>query len=517
MENKLLLVSLFGFISGVLFHSFFDFGMAFSVFAVVLALAVYLAGIVETTPASAPRRGGRYLSVGIFLLVAGLGMFRYDLSELHKNNPTLDRLLNQKVTLFGVVSDEPDERENSVRLTILADSILQNGETAPVKAKILAVMPLYPKFKYGDRLELLGLLSRPENFADPSGKIFDYQGYLAKEGIYYELERPVGKLVASDKGNFLKAGLFKIKRAFLDNIGALIPEPHASLLGGLVVGAKHSLGKNLLDDFRRAGVIHIVVLSGYNITIVAEAVIKFFGFLPRYLGQSLGALSIILFAIMTGGSATIVRASVMALLVILARVTGRRYAITRALILAGFLMVLENPKILVFDSSFQLSFMSTLALIYVSPVLEKYFTFVTERLGLRSVVVATLSTQIFVLPMLLYKMGELSLVALPVNLLILLIIPATMFFGFMAGLAGFVSLISAFPFAVAAYALLQYQLQVVEFFSHLRFASLAVGNFPLWLAVLCYVFYMAIFLRLRPKNGANFAGPEKVFVDAVPI
>jgi competence protein ComEC len=297
--------------------------------------------------------------------------------------------------------------------------------------------------------------------------------------------------------------LFDLKHAFTKSVGALIPEPHASLLGGLVVGAKQSLGKNLLDDFRRAGVIHIVVLSGYNITIVAEAVMNFFYFLPRYLGQTFGAIGIILFAIMTGGSATVVRASIMALLVILARASGRKYDITRALLLAGFLMVLQNPKILVFDSSFQLSFMSTLALVYVSPILKKYFMFVTEKFGLRSVVVATLSTQIFVLPMLLYKMGELSIVALPVNLLVLSAIPATMFFGFLSGVIGFISSILAFPVAFVTYVLLDYELKVVEFFSHLPFASVAVSSFPFWVAVSCYAIYFVLYFIFKMKDGVT--------------
>ena len=230
---------------------------------------------------------------------------------------------------------------------------------------------------------------------------------------------------------------------------------------------------------------------------------KLFSFLPRYAGELFGAFSIVLFAILTGGSATVVRASIMALLVILAKVVARKYNITRALIFAGVLMIFQNPKILVFDSSFQLSFMSTLALIYVSPLFEEKFSFVTEKFGLRSVVVATLSTQIFVLPMLLYKMGELSLVALPVNLLILSIIPATMFFGFFAGVFSFVSKLVAFPFSFITYGLLEYELRVVEFFAHLPFASLKVQLFPLWLAVIFYASFAVFFFFLKKKNTAK--------------
>ncbi|MDO8590855.1 MAG: ComEC/Rec2 family competence protein [bacterium] len=500
MNDRALLICLGGFVVGVLVRSFFDFGFAFALFFLLISGAVYLLGKIEPPSLPASREGRGQALFALFVFAAALGMLRFNLSELHKNNPVLDRYLNERVTLRGTIIDEPDERTDSMRLTIALDSLVAGAEPVQVSTKVLVVADLYPKFQYGDRLEILGLLAEPKNFADAGGKIFDYQSYLAKESIYYQITRPKINLLSSGEGNFIVEKLFKFKQAFLRRVSLLIPEPHASFLGGLVVGAKHSLGQNLLDDFRRAGVIHIVVLSGYNITIIAYFIEWLFSRFRKKLRLVLASVGIILFAIMVGGSATVVRASIMALLVILARTTGRRYDITRALVLAGFLMVLQNPKILVFDSSFQLSFMSTLALIYVSPIIEKRFRFVSEKFGLRSIVIATLATQIFVLPMLLYKMGELSLVALPVNLLILSAIPATMFFGFLTGVVGFLSTTLAFPFAFITYGLLSYELQVVEFFSHLPFASIAVNDFPLWFAMLLYLLYFMIYLRFRPQS-----------------
>lgn len=219
----------------------------------------------------------------------------------------------------------------------------------------------------------------------------------------------------------------------MDSISSVVPEPHASLLGGLVFGAKRSLGTELLDKFRTAGVIHIVVLSGYNVTIVADAIMRALSFLPQTFSMMFGGAGIILFAIMTGGNATIVRASVMALLVVIARATGRVYEITVALIVAGFLMILHNPKILAFDASFQLSFLATLGLVYLAPLLERYFHFVPKKFQIREFALSTTATQLFVLPFLLYRIGEISLVALPANILILAFVPLTMFFWFSCG------------------------------------------------------------------------------------
>jgi len=193
----------------------------------------------------------------------------------------------------------------------------------------------------------------------------------------------------------------------------------------------------------------------------------------------------------------------MALLVLLARATGRTYVITRALFIAGFFMILHNPKILVFDSSFQLSFMATLGLIYLAPKIEQYFKLVPTKWQLREFATATVATQLFVLPMILYKMGDLSLVALPVNILVLAFIPITMLFGFLTGVVGFVSTLLSLPLAYVTFALLSYQLKIVEVFASFPYASLHIESFPLWLAVLFYAVYGLVIWRLYKRKSST--------------
>jgi competence protein ComEC len=507
VSDRYLYAGLLGFGVGVFLRSFFHFGFSFSVFLVFLGIVIFFYIFA--------RQSGEtfrpLLFLPVFLCALGLGFLRFDVSDLGRGDPALLRAVDTTVSLQGVITSEPDEREGTVKLTVSLEKLFAAGGEEAVGGKILLTADLPNSFHYGDRIKFSGTLRTPRNFGSGEGApVFDYVSYLAKDGIYYEMFRPRLSLVSSGNGNIVSRELFRLKEAFVGNIGKVVPEPHASLLDGLVVGAKQSLGKSLLDDFRVAGVIHIVVLSGYNITIVAEAIMKFFAFLPQAFGLSFGAVGIILFAIMTGGSATVVRASLMALLVVLSQATGREYKITRALLLAGFFMVLQNPRILVFDASFQLSFLSTIALIYVSPLIEPRLWWITEKCGLRGIITATVATQIFVLPLLLYKTGMLSLVALPVNLLILPLIPVTMFFGFFAGVSAFLWTVLALPFAYLAYLLLAYELSVVEFFSHLPFAAVAVNNVPLWLVPVTYLVYVLIYLRFRPTPKTGRGGGEKI-------
>ena len=477
--NRVVVALLLGFSGGVLMRSFYDFGWNFALLFIFLGLT--LVGIFYIF-----KFQKFVFFAALFFFAFGLGVLRYDFKETR--NAELENKIGQKISFQGVIIDEPDEKENYTRLVVEEDK---------TKTKILAAARRYPIFRYGDRVEIFGKLGQPEKFSD-----FDWPVYLAKEDIYFEMAYPQIKLISSDGGFWLKRKLFDIKEKFIANLSAVIPEPNAGYLAGLTVGAKQAMPKSLLEDFRKTGVIHIVVLSGYNVTIAAYAIMKILGFLPQIVGISLGIFGIMLFALLTGASATVVRASIMASLALLARATGRIHQITVALLAAGFLMILHNPKILRFDSSFQLSFLATLALIYVSPIVENKLSFVPKKFNLREIAGATLSTQIFILPFLLYKMGLFSAVALAVNLLILIFVPATMFFGFASGIAGFISQILSIPFGWIAYAFSAYELWVVDIFSKLPFASFNI-SISFWPMILIYSIYIIILFKLNRKYALD--------------
>ncbi len=517
--DKIFFLSIAGLVTGIFLHSFVSFGVSFSLFFLLVSIAFLILPFLKggdpkgegfkssasedlgTRPNDGSvgrasfRKGGISL-VSVFILATGIGMLRYDFAERSSAKGGLETSVGQTVALQGLIADEPDVREANTHLVLKVS--LKEGTT-----QVLLVAPHEPRYEYGDKVEVHGKLELPKNFIDEKTlREVDFASYLAKDGVYYEMFQPKITRISRGEGNKMVEALFAFKNAFIKNIDSLIPQPHASLLGGLVVGAKQSLGKELLDDFRTVGVIHIVVLSGYNITIIAVFIEWLLSRLRKNLRLGLSACAMLLFALMVGASATVIRATVMALLALLARGTGRMYAVTRALLVAGAIMLFHNPKILVFDVSFQLSFLATLGLIYVSPFVEPHVKWVTERLHFREIVVATVATQIFVLPFLLYKMGMFSIVSLVVNLLVLSAIPLTMLFGFLAGILAFVSSTLATPFAYVSYLLLAYELTIVEWFAKLPFASVAVPYFPLWLVIFWYGVYAVGFLLWRNRQLA---------------
>jgi len=395
--------------------------------------------------------------------------------EIFENN------IGQKVLFKGEIIDEPDIREKNQKLTLEVKA--GNEET-----KILVTTSLDQDFKYGDEVSVMGMLEKPDNFLTDQGKTFDYIHYLKKDGIYYVMSFVDIKILSHNHGNFIKSFLFLAKEKFIFTMNRAIPAPESLLMGGLILGEKSSFSQALRQSFVNTGTIHIVALSGYNVTIVAEWIIKIFSFLPKNFGIGVGIFSILLFVFMTGGSSTAIRAGIMAILALVARATGRNYDVARAIVIAGVLMVLLNPFILIYDVSFQLSFLATIAVIFLSPRMEKYFMWIPWH-WLRDIVTVTFSAYIFVTPFILYNMGNFSLVALPANIAVLPFIPFTMMIGFITGFVGLIFFPFSTPFGYISYFLLHYELGAIAFFSNLPFASFTIPIFPLWLTILIYLFF----------------------------
>ena len=172
-------------------------------------------------------------------------------------------------------------------------------------------------------------------------------------------------------------------------------------------------------------------------------------------------------------------------------------------------MLAANPRILVFDPSFQLSFLATLGLLYGAPIAERYLRFITKKFNLREIAAATIATQIFVLPLLLYMTGQLSIAALPVNLLALPAVAPAMLFGFLAGLTAFLGAVIAFPFAIIAYILLAYILALVALFSAIPFAGISISSFSVWAMWVMYALYAIVFIKLKNRFDAARAEQDE--------
>ncbi len=391
-----------------------------------------------------------------------------------------DDVVLAEVVVSGVVVDVPDVRENNTRFTIRPNDMESN---------VLAVVSNFSRgqnIQYGDMVSVRGVLETPENFITSSGNEFNYKRYLANKDIYFIIKNAELNLVSKGNTSNIKRGLFKIRDAFMRNINHVLVSPESDLANGLLLGARGGFDQETRDEFVSTGTIHIIALSGYNVTIVAEQVMRGLGHVfAQTVSIVIGGLFVVLFVVMAGASATAVRAGLMALIMLFARMTGRMYDAGRALVIVALLMVAYDARV-VTDISFQLSFIATFGVLFITPKVISWVWFLPSRFGIREIGATTISATISVLPILLYTTGIFSIVSLPTNILILPLIPLTMFFAFCAGLLGFISPIISIPFAYVAHLLLSYILGIIHFSASLPFASFTIKSFPLIITLILY-------------------------------
>lgn len=421
---------------------------------------------------------------------------------LNDKKTVLDGFVGKKISFVGVLSDEQERREFNTRLFVRVNEV--NGEEIHSKTKVLVTTGNPKNFRYGDVAQVEGELILPENFYTDTGREFDYIGYLRAGNTRFLVKNASVKVIGHAPPSRILDVLFSAKRAFVGSLAKMLPEPQSSLAAGILIDGKQSINGELQEKFRKTGLVHIVVLSGYNVSIVAEAIGRAFMFLPRFAGLFSAGLGIVAFAAITGASATVVRASIMALLVLFSRMSLKNYDPVRGLFLASFLMLIHNPAILLHSPSFQLSFLATFAVVKITPIFEKKARFIPERFGLRAFAVSNVVVQIFLFPILSWMTGFFSAVSLPANLLVLPLVPLTMLAGFATALLGFLFRFLALPFAFLSHILLSYELAIVDFFAGFSLSEIPFGIFSGWFVAVIYVlaiFSFLIILKNKEERG----------------
>ncbi|MBX9765287.1 ComEC family competence protein [Patescibacteria group bacterium] len=388
-------------------------------------------------------------------------------------SPALDSAVGTKVEIEGIIVRDPDVREKFIFLTVAVKEIA--GVPIYGNTRILVSVDRFSEYTYGDRVLLSGKLKLPEAFETDGGRTFNYPKYLLAHGVTHTMPFADAKVLTSGEGNEIVSALLSVKHALTDGIQKALPEPESALLAGLLLGEKQSLGEKITEAFRNAGVVHIIVLSGYNIALVIQ-VIRFIAerLFKRALAFLVAGIGILAFVIMVGASETAVRASVMAGIVLFAQYLRRPTEGVRVLLIAGAGMALFNPYLVLFDLSYQLSMLATLGLVLFSNPIQKRIQFVPEHFGLREIVATTIATQITVLPLLILSIGSVSVVSLIANIFVLPAVPLAMLFGFFASVVALLSSVLAFPFTVLAYGLLHYVISISVWLGGFSFSAFLI-------------------------------------------
>ncbi len=426
----------------------------------------------------------RLTSFAVLALLLAAMRYQADLPDL--NDPAFVAHYNDSgwVTMEGTVSSYPDQRDTWTYLRFSADSLeMENGEQT-VDGIVRVRVPRFPEYRYGDLLRVSGFLQTPAEFPG-----FSYRDYLKRKGIYSTAYYPHTELLASEQGSPIRGAIFALKDRARDVIARLMPDPEASLLQGILLGIQSSIPSDLYEDYNTTGTSHILVVSGFNITIVSGLFALIFSHVLGRRRACWFALSgIVCYVLLVGADPAVVRAGIMGGLFVTAIYLGRRSTAYVSLVAVAAVLTALNPQAL-WDIGFQLSFAATLSLILFAPVLERLFGAGLQRVtstdraqrmvnALREVLIATLAALVLTIPLVVYQFGRLSLVAPLANLLILAVQQPIMVLGGIAAIIGLVPALEPVARAVAwvPWLFLSYTDAVVRWLASWPLASLPVSR-----------------------------------------
>lgn len=404
--------------------------------------------------------------------------------------------------ITGRIADAPDKREKFVRYTVETETLRRTatGTVLPIHGLVLVTdKAMWPPYAYGDGITVTGILEKPERTED-----FAYDQYLSRFDMYaLQTAKWIDPLPRPNDGNRIYGTLIRWREGVEQRITLLLPEPHASFLMGLLTGSRKGMPDHLTKNFQITGLSHIVAISGFNITIIVSILSTFLFFLPLKWRFVPSVVAIILFTLFVGSSASVVRASVMGVLGLVALQAGRLRDARLAILWTAFFMLCWNPKELWYDAGFQLSFLAVLGLTECGDYLAHALRNVPETLGIREGLAMTLSAQVFAVPWIISLFGTLSLISPVANILVAPFIPLSMLTGTLAVVASWLWFPLGQLFAYVTWAMLALIIAICGTLADIPYASVSVPGVGKGITFLYYGCLVAWLIR---KNRSPTIG-----------
>jgi len=370
-----------------------------------------------------------FLISGLFFLI---GMLNLQIRDLPPSKNDISSVPKKKfVTLVGMVEDEPRLIEDRVFFTLKV-----NRANDRVASGLVSVMAKASELEYGDKIEVKGKLGELESLSNPG--ILSFADYLKNKGVHCQLRssRSPPK-VLSNGGNPLKKLSIRLKDRLMVVPQRTLPEPYATLLTSIVFGSRAAKTPvDIKETYKRAGVAHLLVASGMHLGILVGVCLFVVRStkLPLWSGVLIVSIVNLLYALMTGFGPSILRAAIMAEIMLVGLLFEREKEVYTSLAAAAFVILLFNPKYL-FEVGFQLSFAATWALVYIAPVIHEKLKSYLPR-SVSSLVSVAVSPVLATFPITLYHFSQASLIGMVTNFLLLPWIGMVVILGFVSTVLG---------------------------------------------------------------------------------
>ncbi len=410
------------------------------------------------------------------------------------------------LTLFldhwGYFTKLPEEKDYFVRFVLESEKVEENY----AKGKVL--VHYYSTdtdlIRIGNRICVLGQLKSLTESHNPGE--FNYKKYLAYQKIFsvFNIEDSTGitKIGYKNPGIFILASEWLNKKLSTAIITTL-PHTEASVLGSITIGQQSWLEPETKTIFRDAGVMHVLVVSGSNVGLIASIfflIFRYIFYINRRISGLITIPIIILYALTTGGNPPVIRATIMAIVFILSFVFKREVSLYQSLLLSCFSMLIFSPQSL-FNAGFQLSVVATLGIIVVSTNIMKIISTKSKILNFFiNLLIISLAAQLAVLPLMAKYFHKISLVAILSNVVVIPLSGVILVTGLLLLCASFIGGQLLYCIGQLNYFLVFILIKTVNFFANIPYSTVVVSNPRLIFWLWYYLSFITIILALSSKK-----------------
>ncbi|MBN2567812.1 MAG: DNA internalization-related competence protein ComEC/Rec2 [Deltaproteobacteria bacterium] len=452
--------------------------------------------------------------------------------NLHPRPPEKDLLRfidKEKIVIEGMVCKNPEVSPHKTDLIVDIQRIIDDGTYFTIRERVLISVRLKDRsFQYGDYIRAKVKLRKPSNFNNPGG--FDYERFLLFRGIRYRgsISRPIDIVtIRENTGNIFKASLERYRTRLRSLILANSSYPQNRILQALILGEKKQIPPEILDNFNRTGISHVLAISGLHIGIIAflsillvrmcmktsEYLLLRFNIIKVSLVCSIAP--IVSYALIAGLSISTVRATLMILSFLVAILIGRERDLLNTLAFAAFTILSFSPVSL-FDVSFQLSFIAVASILLLTPALHSLLPKSETandnrshvRRYLKSIIIfifVTFSATLGTTPLIAFYFNRISTITILSNMAIIPLI------GFVVLPLGIIAA-GTLPISTSVAALLikgasffaGISNSIISWLSHIPFSSFFVTT-PSIPEILLYYSFILVAAKLINSRKARFA------------
>lgn len=424
---------------------------------------------------------------------------------------------NEKsVELYGKV-DGIDYSEDKTTLTINLSRITSEDKKILSSGKVILYISESMenrKIMPGNEISAKGKLSLPKGVRNPGG--FDYRKYLTSKKISATVFVYSNDIKVARKGSpfSIKYTGYLLRNKIISEVNTFVPEKQAGLLNGMLIGYTDGLDEETIQEFRDAGLSHIMAVSGSNVAFILAPLF----FLLRKIGLGKRITSVILipvlilFIYVTGFSASVARAVIMAVIVLAGKFLYRDND-TITLISLSVLILLVNNPFLVHDAGFQLSYGATLGIILFYKSINKAILRLKVPKSIAALIGVTISAQIGVLPISIYNFNRVSIISLISNLFVVPVTEGITIIGFLMVILGSIILPLGKILAASNILLLTFILKATEISAKIPYAAINLPTPSLFQIAVLYAFVL-YFLSIRPIKRYLSIKKELIFTAA---